>query len=166
MSHKSDVANAFKQFLVDVRADGIPSVVQYVQSDDGGEFRGGEFKQVCLDYGIKQEFTTARTPQLNGVAERGLHLIQEAAMAATIEAPRLFPFATLPSTDDLWAEAMQWAAESLNRTGSAGNEGFYRRTRWFSVVHLLWLCYRFYDPDFAARLVTARQIRRPTGVSA
>ena len=44
-----------------------------------GSFRG-EFASVCNELLIKQEFTPAYSPQYNGVAERGLGLIEEAAM--------------------------------------------------------------------------------------
>ncbi|CAN0489046.1 unnamed protein product, partial [Laminaria digitata] len=71
MRHNSDAAELFEQFLADVRADdGVPSKVVVVRSDDGGEFRGGKFGDLCRSRGIKQEFTTADSPQFNGVAER------------------------------------------------------------------------------------------------
>ena len=72
MCHKSDVAELFEQFLADTRADGAPSKVVIVRSDGGGEFRGGKFGGLCRSRGIKQEFTTADSPQLNGVGERAL----------------------------------------------------------------------------------------------
>ena len=100
-ARKSDATNALEHFLASVRANGTSSVVKHIRSDNGGEIKGAQFRQVCLDYGIKQEFTTAGTSQLNGVAERGLHLVQEAAMAAMLEAPRLFPYSHLPPTANL-----------------------------------------------------------------
>ena len=91
LKQKSDTADAFKKFLVDVRADGVPSEVIIVRSDDGGEWYGGDFGSVCRHYCIKQEFTSAKCPELNGVAERALGIIQNAALAARIQAPILFP---------------------------------------------------------------------------
>ena len=41
---------------------------------------------MCNELLIKQEFTPAYSPQYNGVAERGLGLIEEAAMAARLQA--------------------------------------------------------------------------------
>ena len=41
--NKSDAASAFRSFLASVRADGLPSLVEIVRSDNGGEFLGGEF---------------------------------------------------------------------------------------------------------------------------
>ena len=36
--NKSDAGRAFRSFLASVRADGIPSLVEIVRSDNGGEF--------------------------------------------------------------------------------------------------------------------------------
>ena len=48
LRNKSDAASAFKRFLTDVRADGVPSEVQIVRSDDGGEFSGGSSGRFVL----------------------------------------------------------------------------------------------------------------------
>ena len=47
LKHKSDAAESFRKFLADVRADGVPSRVEMVRSDNGGEFHGAEFYE-CL----------------------------------------------------------------------------------------------------------------------
>ena len=99
----------FRSFLANVRADGLPSLVEIVRSDNGGEFFSGEFESACNELLIKQEFTPAYSSQCNSVAERGLGLIEEAAMAARIQAKVLFGHVLLPKTDRLWAEAMHWA---------------------------------------------------------
>ena len=61
---KSDAGSAFQSLLASVRADGIPSLVEIVRSDNGGEFFGGEFASVCNELLIKQEFTPAYSPCL------------------------------------------------------------------------------------------------------
>ena len=71
---------------------------------------------MCNELLIKQEFTPAYSSQYNSVAERGLGLIEEAAMAARIQAKVLFGHVQLPKTDRLWAEAMRWACEALTHT--------------------------------------------------
>ncbi|CAM9974287.1 unnamed protein product, partial [Sphacelaria rigidula] len=70
LTRKSDSDMAFNRFLASVRANGFPSVVQIVRSDNGGEFFGDKFRSVCDELLIKQEFTPANSPQYNGVAER------------------------------------------------------------------------------------------------
>ena len=81
MRHKSDAAETFEQFLADTRADGVLSKVVIVPSNGSGELRGGKLRDLCGSRGIKQEFTTADSPQFNGVPERALGLIETAAMA-------------------------------------------------------------------------------------
>ena len=78
---------------------------------------------MCRQYCVKQEFTNAKSPELNGVAERALGIIQNAALAARIQAPILFPHVELPPSETLWAEAVHWACEALNRTATTSNPG-------------------------------------------
>ena len=84
-------------------------MVEIVRSDNEGDFFGGEFAPVCNELLIKQECSPAYSSHCNSVAERGLGLIEEAAMAARIQAKVLFGHVLLPKTDRLWAEAMHWA---------------------------------------------------------
>ncbi|CAN0320232.1 unnamed protein product [Scytosiphon promiscuus] len=63
LKHKLDAASAFRSFLASVRADGLPSLVEIVRSDNGGEFFGGEFESMCNELLIKLEFTPAYSPQ-------------------------------------------------------------------------------------------------------
>ena len=63
VSHKHDAASDFEKFLADLRVEGTPSEVVIVRSDDGGEFMGGKFGKLCRERNIKQEFTTADSPE-------------------------------------------------------------------------------------------------------
>ena len=47
LMNKSDAGSAFRSFLASVRADGIPSLVEIVKSDNGGEFFGGGIR-ICV----------------------------------------------------------------------------------------------------------------------
>ncbi|GJU41353.1 putative ribonuclease H-like domain-containing protein [Tanacetum coccineum] len=44
--------------------------VKIIRSDNGTEFKNRVMLEFCREKGIKQEFSNARTPQQNGVAER------------------------------------------------------------------------------------------------
>lgn len=70
MRHKSDAAELSEQFFADTGAAAVPSKVAIVRSDGGGEIHGGKFGDLCTSRVSKQEFTTADSPQLHGVAER------------------------------------------------------------------------------------------------
>ena len=56
----------------------------------------GKFGKLCRERKIKQEFTTADIPEYNGVAERGLVMIEPTALAARIQASELFPGCNIP----------------------------------------------------------------------
>ncbi|CAM9389968.1 unnamed protein product, partial [Sphacelaria rigidula] len=66
-----------------------PRKIDIVRSDDGGEFLEGAFGELCDRKNIKQEKTTADSPQFNGVAERALGIIETAGLAARIQASEL-----------------------------------------------------------------------------
>ena len=111
----------FRKFLAHVRADDVPSKIEIVRSDNGGEFFGGEFGEVCKQFCIKQEITNADSPKQNGVVERALGIIQNAALAACIQVPIVFPLVQLPPTESLWAEAVHWSCDALNHTATTAN---------------------------------------------
>ena len=129
LQRKSDAADAFRKFLADVRADGVPSMVEIVRFDNRGELFSGDFGEMFRQYCIKQEFTDAKSPGLNGVAERALGIIQNAALGARIQASVLFPHVVLPPSETLWAEVFHWGCESLNRTRRHPTRETSRRTR-------------------------------------
>nr|GEU76566.1 hypothetical protein [Tanacetum cinerariifolium] len=80
--------------------------VKIIRCDNGGEFRNKEMNDFCLQKGIKREFSNARTPQQNGVAERRNRTLIEAARTMLADAK-------LPVT--FWAEAVNIACYVQNR---------------------------------------------------
>nr|GEY40722.1 hypothetical protein [Tanacetum cinerariifolium] len=74
--------------------------------DNGGEFRNKEMNDFCSRKGIKREFSNARTPQQNGVAERRNMTLIEAARTMLVDAK-------LSVT--IWAEAVNTACYVQNR---------------------------------------------------
>ncbi|GJX04824.1 putative ribonuclease H-like domain-containing protein [Tanacetum coccineum] len=53
--------------------------VKIIRSDNGTEFKNRDMLEFCGNKGIKQEYSNARTPQQNGVAERMNRTLIEAA---------------------------------------------------------------------------------------
>ncbi|GKC27696.1 ribonuclease H-like domain-containing protein, partial [Tanacetum coccineum] len=74
--------------------------------DNGTEFKNSIMNQFCEIKGIKREFSVARTPQQNGVAERKNRTLIEAARTMLVDSK-------LPTT--FWAEAVNTACYVLNR---------------------------------------------------
>ncbi|GJW01412.1 putative ribonuclease H-like domain-containing protein [Tanacetum coccineum] len=68
-----------------------------VDRDNGTEFKNRDMLEFCGNKGIKQEYSNARTPQQNGVAERMNRTLIEAARTMLADS-------LLPTT--FWAEAV------------------------------------------------------------
>nr|GEU86960.1 hypothetical protein [Tanacetum cinerariifolium] len=80
--------------------------VKIIRCDNGGEFRNKEINDLCSRKGIKREFSNARTPQQNRVAERRNKTLIESARTMLADAK-------LPVT--FWAEAVNTACYVQNR---------------------------------------------------
>nr|GEY97208.1 hypothetical protein [Tanacetum cinerariifolium] len=80
--------------------------VKIIRCDNRGEFQNKEMNDFCSQKGIKREFSNARTPQQNGVAERKNKTLIEAARTTLADAK-------LPVT--FWAEAVNTACYVQNR---------------------------------------------------
>ena len=103
MRSKDEVSRYFRQYLADYRFTGVPCPVETVRTDDAAEFKGGAFADLCRERGIRQEFTTADSSQFNGVAERGIVMIESAGKVTIIQAGLSFPGMRIPSGNSLWA---------------------------------------------------------------
>ena len=101
MHNKDEVSRYFRQYLADYRFTGVPCPVETVRTDDAAEFKGGVFTDLCRERGIRQEFATADSPQFNGVAERGIAMIESAGKAAIIQAGLNFRGMRIPSGNSL-----------------------------------------------------------------
>ncbi|GJY47714.1 putative ribonuclease H-like domain-containing protein [Tanacetum coccineum] len=80
--------------------------VKIIRCDNGTEFKNYEMNQFCGIKGIKREFSNARTPQQNGVAERKNRTLIEAARTMLADSLLPIPF---------WAEAVNTACYVQNR---------------------------------------------------
>ena len=74
-----------------------------VRNDGGGEVLKGAFGALCTPEKTRQVFTTADSPQYNGVAERQIAIIETAGLAARIQAAAKYPSKVLPLGESLWA---------------------------------------------------------------
>jgi transposase InsO family protein len=66
---KTDVLAASKTFKARVELE-YEKKIKCLRTDNGGEYTSDEFDNFCQYEGIERQFTTAYTPQQNGVAER------------------------------------------------------------------------------------------------
>nr|GFA21319.1 ribonuclease H-like domain-containing protein [Tanacetum cinerariifolium] len=93
---KDETSDILKKFITEI--ENLKDYkVKIIRCDNGGEFKNKEINDFCSQKGIKREFSNARTPQQNGVAERRNRTLIEAARTMLADAK-------LPVT--FWAEAV------------------------------------------------------------
>ncbi|GKB77224.1 reverse transcriptase domain-containing protein, partial [Tanacetum coccineum] len=90
---------AFGENLIDLK-------VKVIRCDNGTEFKNRVMNQFCEIKGIKREFSVARTPQQNEVAEKKNRTLIE-------DAKTMLADSKLPTT--FWAEAVNTACYVQNR---------------------------------------------------
>nr|GFA36741.1 hypothetical protein [Tanacetum cinerariifolium] len=109
LKSKDETSGILKKFITKIK--NLKDLkVKIIRCDNGGEFRNKEMNDFCLQKGIKREFSNARTPRQNGVAERRNRTMIEAARIMLADAK-------LPVT--FWAEAVNNACYVQNRTHDA-----------------------------------------------
>ncbi|GJV88696.1 ribonuclease H-like domain-containing protein [Tanacetum coccineum] len=79
--------------------------VKIIRCDNETEFKNYAMNELCVKKGIKREFSVARTPQQNGVAERKNKTLIEAARTMLADSLLPIPF---------WVEAVNTACYVLN----------------------------------------------------
>ncbi|GJX84583.1 putative ribonuclease H-like domain-containing protein [Tanacetum coccineum] len=105
LAKKDETSNILKTFIKQIENQ-LNQKVKIIRSDNGTEFKNRVMLEFCGDKGIKQEFSNARTPQQNGVAERMNRTLIEAARTMLADSH-------LPTT--FWAEAVNTACYTFNR---------------------------------------------------
>ncbi|GJT65966.1 putative ribonuclease H-like domain-containing protein, partial [Tanacetum coccineum] len=105
LATKDETSGILKSFITGVK-NLIDQRVKVIRCDNGTEFKNKEMNQFCERKGIKREFSVARTPQQNGVAERKNRTLIEAARTMLADSK-------LPTT--FWAEAVNTACYVQNR---------------------------------------------------
>ncbi|GKA85891.1 putative ribonuclease H-like domain-containing protein [Tanacetum coccineum] len=93
-STQSETSGILKKFITEVENQ-LNHKVKVIRSDNGTEFKHREIDEFCRQKGIKREYSVARTPQQNRVAERKNKTLIEAAR--TMLADSLLPIV-------FWAE--------------------------------------------------------------
>ncbi|GJX21930.1 putative ribonuclease H-like domain-containing protein [Tanacetum coccineum] len=105
LAKKDETSGILKTFIRQIENQ-LNQQVKIIRSDNGTEFKNRVMLEFCGEKGIKQEFSNARTPQQNGVAERMNRTLIEAARTMLADSH-------LPTT--FWAEAVNTACYTFNR---------------------------------------------------
>nr|GEW96907.1 ribonuclease H-like domain-containing protein [Tanacetum cinerariifolium] len=96
LATKDETSGILKSFVTRVE-NLIDQKVKVIRCDNGNEFKNKGMNQFCKRKGIKREFSVAKTPQQNEVAERKNITLIEVARTMLTDSK-------LPTT--LWAEAV------------------------------------------------------------
>ena len=108
LKQKSQVADCFQEFVAMLKRE-TGKDVKTLRSDNGGEYFGSSFADWLAKSGIRHESSTPYTPQQNGVAERVIRTLMEAARCQMYA----------KNVDiELWGEAVASATYVLNRASS------------------------------------------------
>ncbi|GJX27876.1 putative ribonuclease H-like domain-containing protein, partial [Tanacetum coccineum] len=88
---KDETSEILKNFIKEVE-NLVDKKVKIIRSDNGTEFKNKVMDEFCREKGIKREYSVARTPQQNGVAEWKNRTLIEAAktMLADSKLPTTF----------------------------------------------------------------------------
>ncbi|GJT59102.1 putative ribonuclease H-like domain-containing protein [Tanacetum coccineum] len=74
---KDETSEILKNFIKEIE-NLVDKKVKIIRSDNGTEFKNHVMDEFCREKGIKREYSVARTPQQNGVAERKNRTLIEA----------------------------------------------------------------------------------------
>ncbi|GJX28001.1 putative ribonuclease H-like domain-containing protein [Tanacetum coccineum] len=105
LTTKDKTSEILKSFIKEIE-NLVDKKVKIIRSDNGTEFKNKVLDDFYREKGIKREYSVARTPQQNGVAERMNMTLIEAARTMLADSK-------LPTT--FWAEAVSTACYVQNR---------------------------------------------------
>nr|GEW03047.1 putative ribonuclease H-like domain-containing protein [Tanacetum cinerariifolium] len=105
LATKDETSTILKTFIIGIENQ-INLKVKIVRSNNGTEFKNQDLNQFCETKRIKREFSVARNPQQNGIAERKNMTLIEAARTMLADSLLPIPF---------WAEAVNTACYVQNR---------------------------------------------------
>ncbi|GJV26915.1 putative ribonuclease H-like domain-containing protein [Tanacetum coccineum] len=108
-STKDETSGILKSFITGIE-NLVYHKVKMIRCDNGTEFKNREMNQFCEMKGILRQFSVARTPQQNRVAERRNRTLIEAARTMLADSK-------LPTT--FWAEAVNTACYITKFDGKA-----------------------------------------------
>ncbi|GJX49113.1 putative ribonuclease H-like domain-containing protein [Tanacetum coccineum] len=105
LATKDETSGILKSFITGIE-NLVDHKVKVIRYDNGTEFKNKEMNQFCEMKGILRQYSVARTPQQNGVAERRNRTLIEAARTMLADSK-------LPTT--FWTEAVNTACYVQNR---------------------------------------------------
>jgi len=123
LTEKSEAFNVFRSFKNSVEKESR-TYLGGLRTDRGGEFNSNEFKNFCVEHGIRRQLTAAFTPQQNGVAERKNRTIMNMVRSMLTEKklPKIF-----------WPEGVNWSVHVLNRSPTFAVKNITPEEAWSTI---------------------------------
>ena len=105
LSNKTGIADLIKKFMVMIKKQ-ANNQVKALRTDNGTELKNSILDHFCAEKGIVHQYSSAHTPQQNGVAERRNRTLKDVArtMLCDSKLPVFF-----------WAEVINIACYVQNR---------------------------------------------------
>ncbi|GJW96655.1 putative ribonuclease H-like domain-containing protein [Tanacetum coccineum] len=123
---KDETSAILKDFIRQIENQ-LNQKVKTIRCDNGTEFKNRDIIEFCGLKGIKREYSNARTPQQNGVAERKNRTLIEAART------RLQIFFTYT----FWAEAVNHLGKFAGKSDEGFLVGYSLQSKAFRVYNLV-----------------------------
>ncbi|GJV77663.1 putative ribonuclease H-like domain-containing protein [Tanacetum coccineum] len=105
LATKDETSEILKNFIKEIE-NLVDKKVKIIRCDNGTEFKNKVMDYFCKEKGIRREYSVARTPKQNGVAERRNRTLIEAARTMLADSK-------LPTT--FWTKAVSTACYVQNR---------------------------------------------------
>nr|GEW91674.1 ribonuclease H-like domain-containing protein [Tanacetum cinerariifolium] len=121
LKSKDETSPILKTFITGIENQ-LSLMRKIIRSDNGTEFKNHDLNQFYGMKGIKREFSVARTPQQNGIAERKNRTLIEAARTMLADSLLPIPF---------WAEAVNTACYVHNKANLMGR---FMRDFWLDTL--------------------------------
>nr|GEX96297.1 hypothetical protein [Tanacetum cinerariifolium] len=155
LTENSQALESFRQFKRKVETE-TGKTIKALHTDRGGEYLSNDFKNFCLEHGIKRQLTTSFSSQQNGVAERKNRTVinMVVSMISAKSMPKKF-----------WGEATMWSFYVLNRCPTKALANKTPEEAWSGVkptVHHLRMseeskAYRLIDPQ-TLRVIVSKDV--------
>ncbi|GJR92720.1 putative ribonuclease H-like domain-containing protein [Tanacetum coccineum] len=116
LATKDETSGILKSFITGIE-NLVDHKVKVIRCDNGTEFKNKEMNQFCEMKGILRQYSIARTPQQNGVAERRNRTLIEAARTMLTDSKLPTNFLGRSSKFDGKADEGFFVRYSLNSSG-------------------------------------------------
>jgi transposase InsO family protein len=112
LKKKSQLDQCLREFVTQLKGE-TNKEVKTIRSDNGGEYFGGELVTWLAERGIRHESSAPHSPQQNGVSERTMRTLMEAARSQMY---------AMKVPIELWGESVASATYVLNRSSTTKSD--------------------------------------------